>query len=91
MTQDAAPGETTQFLKCMEGGLLGWDHPESRLREALEYDHFHLVGQVTGVKVIGECVEDPRIEAALKAAGVGLVQGFGVHQPEPLDDLLKQG
>jgi EAL domain-containing protein (putative c-di-GMP-specific phosphodiesterase class I) len=267
MTQEAAPGETTVFLKRMEGELLGWDQPESRLREALEYDHFRLyaqavraiegpplfaevlvrlreeearmlppgdflpafehyrmmgeldrwvvrhslrrlgeggrirklsvnvsaqtieepgfapfaavqlrlanleptalvieidendaldrpaaaerfaiemksvgcellldgfarrsvsfeplkslrvdyvkvdgtvtrnilrsggaaaklkaivrVGQVTGVKVIGECVEDPNVLEALKAQGVGLVQGFGIHKPEPLDELFK--
>jgi EAL domain-containing protein (putative c-di-GMP-specific phosphodiesterase class I) len=47
------------------------------------------VGQVTGVKVIGECVEEPKVEAALKLLGVRLVQGFGVHKPEPLDDLFK--
>lgn len=47
------------------------------------------VGQVTGVKVIGECVEEPQVESALKLLGVGLVQGFGIHKPEPLDDLFR--
>jgi EAL domain-containing protein (putative c-di-GMP-specific phosphodiesterase class I) len=46
------------------------------------------VGQVTGVKVIAECVEDEDVLAALTELGVELVQGFGIHRPEPLDDLL---
>lgn len=46
------------------------------------------VGQVTGVKVIAECVEDDEVLAALTELGVELVQGFGIHRPEPLDDLL---
>lgn len=46
------------------------------------------VGQVTGVKVIAECVEDDKVLAALTELGVDLVQGFGIHRPEPLDDIL---
>lgn len=47
------------------------------------------VGQVTGLGVIAECVEDDSIRAALKGLGVGWVQGFGVHKPVPLEELLK--
>ena len=46
------------------------------------------IGQVTGVGVIGECVEDEKVLDALKALGVGFVQGFGVHRPAPLDELF---
>ena len=45
MADNDQPGETTQFLDKMDGQLLGWEHPASRLREALEYDHFCLYGQ----------------------------------------------
>lgn len=47
------------------------------------------VGQVTGVKVIAECVEDAKILASLKLLKVGYAQGFGVRKPEPIEDLLK--
>jgi EAL domain-containing protein (putative c-di-GMP-specific phosphodiesterase class I) len=47
------------------------------------------VGQVTGVKVIAECVEDDQILASLKLLKVGYAQGFGIHKPEPIDELFK--
>jgi EAL domain-containing protein (putative c-di-GMP-specific phosphodiesterase class I) len=47
------------------------------------------VGQVTGVKVIAECVEEEKVLAALKALKADYAQGFGVHKPEPIDDLFK--
>lgn len=46
-----------------------------------------LVGDATGVAVIGESVESPEPLAQLKAAGVGYAQGFGLQPPAPLDDL----
>ena len=47
------------------------------------------VGQVTGVRVIAECVEDDKVMAGLKQLGVAYVQGFGVHKPVPIDELFK--
>jgi len=47
------------------------------------------VGQVTGVGVIAECVEDQAVLDHLKAAGVGYVQGFGVRRPEPIDQIFQ--
>ncbi len=47
------------------------------------------VGEVTGVQVIAECVEDAKILASLKLLKVGYAQGFGVHKPEPIADLFK--
>ena len=46
------------------------------------------VGEVTGVGVIAECVEDEAILAALKQLNVGYAQGFGIRKPEPIDDLF---
>jgi len=46
-----------------------------------------LVGDATGVGVIGESVESPESLAHLKAAGVGYAQGYGLQLPAPLDDL----
>ena len=47
------------------------------------------VGQVTGVGVIAECVEDIKVMASLKQLAVGYAQGFGVRKPEPIDDVFK--
>ena len=46
------------------------------------------VGEVTGVGVIAECVEEEGILANLKLLKVGYAQGFGVHQPVPIDELF---
>ncbi len=47
------------------------------------------IGQVTGVGVIGECVEDDKVLEGLKQFGAGFVQGFGIHKPAPLEELFK--
>jgi EAL domain-containing protein (putative c-di-GMP-specific phosphodiesterase class I) len=46
-------------------------------------------GASAGVAVIGECVEDDNILAALQLLKVGYAQGFGVGKPESLDGLFK--
>ncbi|OFZ96023.1 MAG: hypothetical protein A2Z64_15370 [Betaproteobacteria bacterium RIFCSPLOWO2_02_67_12] len=46
-----------------------------------------LVGDATGVAIIGESVESQEPLDQLKAAGVGYAQGFGLLPPAPLDDL----
>jgi EAL domain-containing protein (putative c-di-GMP-specific phosphodiesterase class I) len=46
------------------------------------------VGEVTGIGVIAECVEEPAVLARLKELGVGYAQGFGVGRPEPIERLL---
>ncbi len=46
------------------------------------------VGQVTGLEVIGECVESGEVRAKLAELGVGYVQGFGVQRPEPIERVL---
>ena len=47
------------------------------------------VGEVTGVAVIAECVEEEKVLNALKLLKVGFAQGFGVRKPEPMDDLFR--
>ena len=47
------------------------------------------VGEVTGVRVIAECVEEEEILANLKLLKVGYAQGFGVHKPAPIEELLR--
>src|SRR6185295_9604820 len=45
------------------------------------------VGQTLGYSVIAECVEDQDVLARLKSMGVAYAQGFGIHQPHPMDAL----
>jgi len=47
------------------------------------------VGEVIGVGVIAECVEEEAVLTVLKQLKVGYAQGFGVRKPEPIDDLFK--
>ena len=46
------------------------------------------VGEVTGVGVIAECVEEDAVLARLRELGVGYAQGFGVGPPQPIERLL---
>jgi EAL domain-containing protein (putative c-di-GMP-specific phosphodiesterase class I) len=46
------------------------------------------VGEVIGVGVIAECVEEQDILSRLKALGAGYAQGFGVCQPHAIEQLL---
>jgi EAL domain-containing protein (putative c-di-GMP-specific phosphodiesterase class I) len=48
------------------------------------------VGQAVAFGVIAECVEEQDILLRLKALGVGYAQGFGVHQPQPLDKIAQK-
>lgn len=45
------------------------------------------VGEVIGVTVLAECVEDQDILLRLKALGVGLAQGFGIAEPFAIEKL----
>lgn len=45
------------------------------------------VGQAIGMQVIAECVEEPEVLSKLRELGVGLAQGFGIVQPQPIDEL----
>jgi EAL domain-containing protein (putative c-di-GMP-specific phosphodiesterase class I) len=49
------------------------------------------VGEVIGVEVIAECVEEQDILARLKALGVGYAQGFGIYQPHAIEKVAARG
>ncbi len=42
------------------------------------------VGEIVGIGVIAECVEDPETLAAVRAAGAHYAQGFGIALPQPV-------
>ena len=43
------------------------------------------VAQALGIGVVAECVEDQDVLLRLKAFDVGYAQGFGVFQPQPIE------
>jgi EAL domain-containing protein (putative c-di-GMP-specific phosphodiesterase class I) len=43
------------------------------------------VAEALKIGVVAECVEEQDLLVRLKALGVGYAQGFGVHQPLPID------
>lgn len=49
------------------------------------------VGEVIGVEVLAECVEDQDILLRLKALGVGFAQGFGIAEPFAIEKLDAPG
>ena len=49
------------------------------------------VGEVIGVGVIGECVEDENVIGLLKTAGVGFAQGFGIAAPQAIEGFAASG
>jgi EAL domain-containing protein (putative c-di-GMP-specific phosphodiesterase class I) len=46
------------------------------------------VANTLGLETVAECVETPDVLLELVRLGVGEVQGFLLHRPEPLDQLL---
>ena len=47
------------------------------------------IGQVMGMKTIGEFVENDEILAKLKEIGVDYAQGYGIGKPVPFDSVIK--
>lgn len=47
------------------------------------------LGEMTGMGVVAECVEEETVIGALKMLRVGYAQGFGVGKPEPIENLFK--
>ena len=47
------------------------------------------LGEMIGIGVVAECVEEQDVLAVLKQLKVGYAQGFGVGKPEPIEKLFK--
>ena len=47
------------------------------------------IGKALGFKTVAEYVESPAILSKLAEIGVDYAQGYAIHRPEPLDDMLK--
>jgi len=50
---------------------------------------FAEVARVVGVKTVAEFVDRPEVLARLRSMGIDYAQGFLLHRPAPLNDLLK--
>jgi diguanylate cyclase (GGDEF)-like protein/PAS domain S-box-containing protein len=48
------------------------------------------IGQVMGMKTIAEFVENVQIKDMLKEIGVDYVQGYGIHKPQALFELIQE-
>ncbi len=47
------------------------------------------IGHIMGLETIAEYVENDGIHKTVANIGVDYVQGFGIHKPEPLLNLIK--
>jgi diguanylate cyclase (GGDEF)-like protein/PAS domain S-box-containing protein len=48
----------------------------------------HEIGQVMGIETVAEFVESEEIMNMAKTAGVNYAQGYGIHNPQPFEELL---
>ncbi len=48
------------------------------------------IGHVMGISTIAEFAENENIIQTLKEIGVDFVQGYGVHRPAPLEEIISQ-
>jgi diguanylate cyclase (GGDEF)-like protein len=51
-------------------------------------DSINRIGHVMGISTIAEFVESEEVATELETLGIDYIQGFGVHKPEPLAELL---
>jgi EAL domain-containing protein (putative c-di-GMP-specific phosphodiesterase class I) len=49
------------------------------------------VAEALKIGVVAECVEEQDLLMHLKALGVGYAQGFGIHQPQPIEKVAAAG
>ena len=49
----------------------------------------HSIGHEMGLKTIAEYVENKEIASVLTDIGIDYLQGYGVHKPEPLDNIIQ--
>ena len=74
------------FLK-IDGSLVrivGRDDADAALVQAIVQ-----MAQTLGLKTIAEFVETPALASQLTAMGLDYGQGYGLHRPEPLTQLLQ--
>lgn len=78
---------TVDYLKI--DGLFVKDIVSDKLDRAM-VNSINEIGQLMGLKTIAEFVENDDIKMVLSEIGVDYVQGYGIHKPEPLVELIEQ-
>lgn len=76
-----------QYLKI--DGVFVRDIMESRLSEAIVRSVVE-IGRVMSASTVAEHVESDLVRHRLAELGVGYIQGFSSHHPEPLENVLEQ-
>lgn len=51
-------------------------------------DTVNRIGQVMGIKTVAEFVENEAILKCIRNIGVDYVQGYGISNPQPIDELV---
>lgn len=73
------------YLKI--NGLFVKEMPNEPLNVVL-VKSIHEIGQVMGMETIAEFVESEEIMNMAKNAGINYAQGYGIHNPQPFEELL---
>ena len=73
------------YLKI--NGLFVKEMPNEPLNVVL-VKSIHEIGQVMGIETVAEFVESEEIMNMAKTAGVNYAQGYGIHNPQPFEELL---
>jgi len=61
--------------------LLTNDDAQTKLKAVVR------VAEALGAGVVAECVEEQDVLARLKALDVGYAQGFGIYEPQPIEQV----
>ncbi len=82
------------YLKALPVDYLKIDGQFVRNLRSDRVDHatvccFREVAGVVGMKTIAEFVENEEILDELRRIGIDYAQGYAIHKPQPLDDLLR--
>lgn len=73
------------FLK-IDGSLV--QNIDNNKNDLCMVEAINRIAQEMGIKTIAEYVNSQKVIDLLQAMGVNYVQGFGIHHPEPLPELL---
>jgi diguanylate cyclase (GGDEF)-like protein len=82
------------YLKTLTADYLKIDGPFVRdmLEDPMDaaiVQAINNIGHVVGMKTIAEFVEQDEIKVRLAEIGVDYAQGYAIHRPQPIDDILQ--
>ncbi|MFT6987906.1 MAG: EAL domain-containing protein (putative c-di-GMP-specific phosphodiesterase class I) [Psychromonas sp.] len=68
-------------------GIFVKDMMEDKIDHAM-VKAIHEIGHIMGMQTIAEFVENKGIKAMLSELGVDYAQGYGIHRPQPFEEIL---